>query len=93
MGWWRDWVSKRQTRKQDEWQMSEDARFIREIKEAQANWEVAVAKLDYAVDKDQIDYSIFAIEACEKRYEMLLRQAKKRNIRYPDNPGKAGMHS
>ncbi|MNP61461.1 hypothetical protein D3C76_1566500 [compost metagenome] len=28
------------------------------------------------MEKDQIDYAIYALEAAEKRYVMLLRQAK-----------------
>lgn len=33
-------------------------------------------RLDYVADADQIDYAIYSLEAAEKRYEMLLRQAK-----------------
>lgn len=47
-----------------------------EIRKAHTDWIVAHQKLDWAMDRDQIDYAIFALEAAEKRYVMLLRQAK-----------------
>lgn len=47
-----------------------------QIRAAHADWEVAFHRLDWAVQQDEIDYAIFALEAAEKRFEMLLRQAK-----------------
>ncbi|MBO9610410.1 MAG: DUF2508 family protein [Paenibacillaceae bacterium] len=47
-----------------------------QIHAAHADWEVAFQRLDWAVQQDEIDYAIFALEAAEKRFEMLLRQAK-----------------
>ncbi|MBJ6360661.1 DUF2508 family protein [Paenibacillus sp. GCM10012307] len=47
-----------------------------DIQEAHRDWVNAQQHFEYAIGKDQIDYAIFAIEAAEKRYEMLLRQAK-----------------
>ncbi|MDP5276844.1 DUF2508 family protein [Chengkuizengella axinellae] len=48
-----------------------------EINRAKHDWIAAEKKFNYAVDKDQIDFAIFSLEAAEKRYEMLLKQAKK----------------
>jgi len=48
-----------------------------EILEAHRDWENANRYFNYAVGKDQVDYAIFAIISAEKRYEMLLRAAKK----------------
>lgn len=47
-----------------------------EIFAAKRDWDNAIRHFSYALGKDQIDYAIFAIEASEKRYEMLLRKAK-----------------
>lgn len=61
-------------------EVSRKIALIQEIEKAKREWAVAYAKLDYAVDHDQIDYAIYALEAAEKRYEMLLRSAKKERL-------------
>lgn len=58
--------------------------LLQELEEAKTNWQIAMKKLDYAVEQDQIDYAIYALEAAEKRYEMLLRHAKKLNLTAAD---------
>jgi hypothetical protein len=50
--------------------------LIEEIRQAHREWANAQRHFEYALGKDQIDYTIFAMEAAEKRYEMLLRNAK-----------------
>lgn len=47
-----------------------------EVRRAHTDWLAAHQKLNWAMERDQIDYAIYALEAAEKRYEMLLRQAK-----------------
>ncbi|MFB9330667.1 DUF2508 family protein [Paenibacillus aurantiacus] len=54
-----------------------------EIGVAKQDWDNALRHFEYALGKDQIDYAIFAIEAAEKRYEMLLRKAKALNAQWP----------
>lgn len=54
-----------------------------EILTAKREWDNAVRHFEYALGKDQVDYAIFAIEAAEKRYEMLLRKAKALQIKWP----------
>ncbi|MFB6365608.1 DUF2508 family protein [Paenibacillus elgii] len=54
--------------------------LVEEIRKAHVEWEVAQRRFDYVVEKEQIDYAIFALEAAEKRFEMLLKQAKNQNI-------------
>ncbi|TYP69456.1 DUF2508 family protein [Paenibacillus methanolicus] len=54
-----------------------------EIGAAKQDWDNALRHFEYALGKDQIDYAIFAIEAAEKRYEMLLRKAKALNAQWP----------
>jgi hypothetical protein len=58
--------------------------LIEEIGIARTQWAEAQARLDWAAGKDQIDYSIYALEAAEKRYEMLLRLAKQKQ--WDDSP-------
>jgi hypothetical protein len=50
--------------------------LLEELKRAHGDWMNAQQRLDWVVEKDQIDYAIYALEAAEKKYEMLLRQAK-----------------
>lgn len=47
-----------------------------EIRKAHLEWMTAHQRLEWVAEKDQIDYAIYALEAAEKRYVMLLRQAK-----------------
>lgn len=56
------------------------ALLINEIEKAKAEWAAAQQKLEYVTEQDQIDYAIYSLEAAEKKYEMLIRQAKKQNI-------------
>ncbi|ALS25644.1 YaaL family protein [Paenibacillus cisolokensis] len=81
--WWRK-VRERETAGQ---RAMEEAvfgsRLLGEIEEAHRDWENANRHFEYAVGKDQIDYAIYAMEAAEKRYEMLLRQAKQFAVTHP----------
>lgn len=54
--------------------------LVDQIRMAENDWRHARQRLDYASDIDEIDYAIFALEAAEKRYGMLLKQAKRLNI-------------
>lgn len=61
-------------------QLRDKQLLIQEIRTAHANWVAAQAHFEFALDKDQIDYAIYAMEAAEKRFEMLIKQAKKMNL-------------
>jgi hypothetical protein len=50
--------------------------LLQEIREAHRNWVCAQAKFELALGVDQIDYAIIMLEATEKRYSILLKQAK-----------------
>lgn len=54
--------------------------LVEEIREALLEWQHARLRLDQAHGQDQIDYAIFAMETAEKRYEMLLRDAKRLHV-------------
>ncbi|MDR6885485.1 DUF2508 family protein [Bacillus sp. 3255] len=61
-------------------QLKDKQLLLQEIRAAHANWVAAQAHFEFALDKDQIDYAIYAMEAAEKRFEMLIKQAKKLNL-------------
>ncbi|TBL72613.1 DUF2508 family protein [Paenibacillus thalictri] len=54
--------------------------LIQEIRSAQIEWVTAQKRFDYVCEREQIDYAIYALEAAEKRYEMLLRLAKRLHV-------------
>lgn len=75
MKWFRRLYSKAEKRLEDPVFRDKLAMLI-EIRKAHSDWKAAYMKLNWVVEKDQIDYAIYALEAAEKRYEMLVRQAK-----------------
>lgn len=68
--------SKRQAQLRD---IKDKSSLVNEIAKARIEWSEAQERLDWAIGKDHIDYAISALETAEKRYEMLLRQAKMRH--------------
>lgn len=50
--------------------------LLQEIRQAHMDWVTAQRRFDYVVEKEQIDYAVYALEAAEKRFEMLIKQAK-----------------
>lgn len=58
----------------------EQRKRISEILRAMRDWHVARNRFEVAANPDQIDYAIYALEAAEKHYEMLLREAKKNGL-------------
>lgn len=67
----------RGTQKREEQDKQE---LLAEIRLAHSQWKTAQHHFEHALEKDEIDYAIYAVEAAEKRYVMLLRQAKKHNV-------------
>jgi hypothetical protein len=75
---WAFWLRRRSGKP---FALSEEERgLLNEIKTAKRDWEMAYHRIDLANGHDEIDYAIFALEAAEKKYEMLLRQAKQTNL-------------
>ncbi|WP_042171128.1 DUF2508 family protein [Paenibacillus gorillae] len=58
-----------------------------EIAEAHREWVNANRFFDIAEGQDQIDYAIYSIITAEKRYEMLLRVAKRTCRVWPEWKG------
>ena len=79
--WRKLWTTFRKKRKRDQKDHEKDKlSLFKEIEEAKRDWLNAGQKLDYVLEHDQIDYAIYALEAAERRYEMLLRKAKKMKV-------------
>ncbi|WP_258881482.1 YaaL family protein [Paenibacillus sp. sptzw28] len=81
---WSKWFKRRQKQvKVEEMGLKDEIGLLyHEIIAAKRDWDNALRHFEYAVGKDHVDYAIFAIEAAEKRYEMLLRKAKAMNIEW-----------
>lgn len=54
----------------------EKAQLLRELQLAKQQWHEARIKLDFMLDEDAIDQAIFAFEAAERRYNLLIKRAK-----------------
>jgi hypothetical protein len=61
--------------------LQEKERMVQAIRKAHREWQDAKWQLDYVDHPDQIDCAIYHFEATQKRYEMLIRQAKTVNLR------------
>jgi hypothetical protein len=59
--------------------------LVQEIRKAHQIWVAAQAHFEFALDKDQVDYAIYALEAAEKRFEMLIKQAKQMRVSLIDS--------
>lgn len=57
-----------------------DAELIELIRSAHKDWQIAVNNFNYCIDHDLIDYSIYNIEAAEKRYMCLIKMARRENM-------------
>ncbi|WP_308637287.1 YaaL family protein [Paenibacillus silvisoli] len=87
---WMKWLrSKKQAAvlKQRSTEQEEQLELYSEIHLAKQEWDNAYRYFDYALGKDQIDYAIFAIGAAEKRYEMLIRKAKRLPVEWASVKG------
>ena len=60
-----------------------EAKLMEELQSAHREWACARHRLNFALDADEIDYAIYALETAEKRYGMLIKQAKMMQLRVP----------
>ncbi|WP_426450038.1 DUF2508 family protein [Paenibacillus sp. S-38] len=72
---WATWWKRKERERQEAVELDR-LLLVREIQRAHKEWVTAQHRFEYVVEKDQIDYAVFALEAAEKRFEMLLKQAK-----------------
>jgi len=61
------------------------------IDQARLDWLAAQSYYKTATDPDLIDYSIFWIKACERRYMYLLKKARQEGIRHPGTISMSGI--
>ncbi|MEX1030408.1 MAG: DUF2508 family protein [Paenibacillaceae bacterium] len=66
--------------KQTQQNSYETSTLAHEVWEAHKDLKVAELKLNEAVNPDQIDYAIYITEAAEKRLNMLIREARERQL-------------
>jgi hypothetical protein len=78
--WIKFWTRSKQERTLETAVQLDRYMLVQEIRKAHMEWDLAQKRFDYVMEKEQIDYSIYALEAAEKRFEMLLKQAKNMNI-------------
>jgi hypothetical protein len=57
-------------------------RFLRDLDQAHEEWMQAQKLFDQAVEHELIDYMISILDSAEKKYNMLLKQARKLGIRF-----------
>ncbi|OXM83164.1 DUF2508 family protein [Paenibacillus rigui] len=67
-------------KKQLELLKNDRLQLLQEIDKAHSEWVTAQYRLDYVLEKEQIDYAVYALEAAEKRFEMLIKQAKQMEL-------------
>lgn len=60
---------------------AEKVKLLRDIQEAHAAWVTAKQQLDIVDAADKVDCAIYTYEAAQKKYEMLIREAKVRGLR------------
>lgn len=56
--------------------------LIKEINETKLALEAAYSQFEYVVDPDLIDSCIYELNAIQKRYKYLLKQAKASDVTY-----------
>lgn len=71
-----DWLRGRQTVDRE---LTEEEKLKAEIDAAKKEWKIAREHINYVSDPELIDHAIFSLEAAERKYGYLLRQAKKRH--------------
>lgn len=72
--WLKNWDRKESKRNEEIRQ--DRLLLLQEIRQAHMDWVTAQRRFDYVVEKEQIDYAVYALEGAEKRFEMLIKQAK-----------------
>lgn len=58
----------------------EDHELLELIRQAHREWQIALNNFNYCHENDMIDYSIYNIEAAEKKYICLLKRAQQENL-------------
>ena len=67
-------------RRQLEKQELENVQFLQDLNDAYEAWQLAVHHFNQALDSESVDDAIYLLIAAEKRYEGLLRIARRRHL-------------
>lgn len=73
------WVDQKMGQQSANNKMDERA-WVALINEALKDWKAAENNFNFFTDLDLVDYSIFSINAAQKRYLHLIRKAKELNV-------------
>lgn len=57
--------------------------FFALVEEARREWHVAVSHFNQVTDHDLVDHAVYAMEAAERKYTYLLKEARKNGYRLP----------
>lgn len=74
--WWDKLMARKDSYHQRYLAEQERQQMLSAIRKAHRDWLDAKHQLDHVDHRDQIDCAIYNFEAAQKRYEMLIRQAK-----------------
>ncbi|UJF33647.1 DUF2508 family protein [Paenibacillus hexagrammi] len=88
---WFNWKTKAASKAELETIRKDKQELVQEIRKAHRSWQAAQAHFEFALEKDQVDYAIYALEAAEKRYEMLLKQAKQQQLKLSEAERQLGV--
>lgn len=58
----------------------EEKELLELIKQAHKDWRIAMNNYNYCFEQDMIDYSIYNIEAMERKYMCLVKRARRETI-------------
>ncbi len=64
----------------ESWAVRQDEQLLDEIGKAHTAWLIAMEHFNHATEKETVDDAIYLLIAAERRYEGLLRVAKRRGI-------------
>lgn len=67
-------------RKRMEQERQEREIVYEEVMKAHKDWERAYQAFQEAVGKDEVDFAIYTLEAAERRYQIHLKEAKKKKV-------------
>lgn len=82
--WWQSLLHRKQSYQHRYDAEQERNRLIQDIRQAHLAWQEAKQQLNLVDGHDQVDCAIYLYEAAQKKYEMLLRQAKSTKLHAVD---------
>jgi len=72
--------AKRETERETQWECAQHEQLVADIAQAHTDWTLAREQFDNATAHDVIDDAIYLLIAAERRYEGLLRVARRQRL-------------